>query len=443
MTTPTAPGPLEVEARPLAGEDGLVLAAGPSFGAVQVRLVIEGGADVDGDVPGAANVAVAMMERGTTSLDREAFHEALELVGAQAHGSVRRDATVFSMRCLEEALPRAMELFTQMLTAPADDADELADAIDEIDDDAMLQLESPDGAVSRVLPAVLWPGQPWSMPIDGTRGSRRRIDRRGLRAARRALMSRRAWIGVASDDPGRHEDTVRALREALRDAWGVSDRRPSASPEARPEGHALAKVDDEAQAELVLAGPAPGVDDASWDAVVMHHAVWSAGFGSPLVRTVRSEHGLSYDVQSTLHGARGASVEVIRMAPSPEQAPLAAELTLGAWRELAEEGVGEAALERARALLLGEHAASLDTVRRRLQAAMELARTGRPLSELWLQPARLLALDAAGVSEAASRYGLGTGGWCFVSSSATGDVAPWGAVSGGRAVRTLVPEDLA
>lgn len=443
MMAPTAPGPLEVEARPLAGEDGLVLAAGPSFGAVQVRLVFDGGADVDGDVPGAANAAVAMMERGTSSLDREAFHEALELVGAQAHGSVRRDATVFSMRCLEEALPRALELFTQMLTSPADDPDELADAIDEIDDDAMLQLESPDGAVSRILPAVLWPGDAWSVPVDGTRGSRRRIDRRGLRAARRALMSRRVWIGVAADDPARHEAAAHGLREALRATWGVSSERSGAAPDARPLGHALAKVEDEAQAELVLTGPAPGVDDPCWDAVVMHHAVWSAGFGSPLVRTVRSEHGLSYDVQSTLHGARGASVEVLRMAPSPEHAPRAVELTLGAWRELAEGGVGDAALARARALLLGEHVASLDTVRRRLQAAMELVRTGRDVSELWQQPARLLALDAAGVSEAASRYGLGTDRWCFVSSSVTGDVAPWRDVSGGRSVQTLLPEDMA
>lgn len=427
----------------LAGDDRLVLASGPSFGAVQIRVVFDGGADVDGDAAGAACAAVAMMERGTTSLDREAFHEALEQVGAQAHGGTRREATVFSMRCLEEALPQAMALLTDMLTAPADDPEELADALDEIGDDAMLQLESPDGAVARVLPTALWPGHTWAVPIDGTRGSRRRIDRRTLRAARRALLSRRAWFGVAADTPERHEPVVRALRDALRDVWGTTDVRPPPVPAVSPVAHVLAKVDDEAQAEVAVASAAPGVETAAWDAVIVHHAVWSGGFGSPLVRTIRSEQGLSYDVHSTLHGGRGASTQVLRLAPTAGDAPRAVEMALHSWRDLSERGVDPASLTRARSLLVGEHLASIDTVRRRLQYAMELARTGRAVSELWEQPRRWMAMDASTVSEAARTYGPGSARWCFVSSSATGDPAPWATVAGGRAVRVAAPDELA
>jgi len=218
---------------------------------------------------------------------------------------------------------------------------------------------------------------------------------------------------------------VEALHRRLREATGPSRRTKRRDPPAIAwgEGHVI-RFRDAQQAALTVVSPGPDPASDVWAAVRLHQTAFGAGFASPLLRAVRSEAGLSYEVDWSLVPERGRSLHMFRVAPEARRLPEAlrvAERTWDAWHDRRLDG---ATLALAKALCNGNHLASLETAQQRLSAAMRLRALDLPVERLWALPARIAELTSDEVQAASAAYGWSQPQRLFVAAMDGGVANP-------------------
>lgn len=408
---PTVPR-LPIESRHLDDVE-FVLSEGPAFGLVTVRLVFATGSAGDVAVPGVSAIAWEMCERGAGRYGRAEFHEELELTGAEWSMHVARRSTVVDIRVLREGLGRALELVSQALTSPVDDPEELASLLVEVDEREQTVLEDPGALVGQGLPAAMWPGSSWALTSAGTRDTRSRIDRATVRSRRTRMLAAPLIVGIGAESPEEVLPQVRAFVSGLRNG-------PSMPEDfARPEpawGTAHAYEFDADQGALTVLASAPLPSDPLWPAVALHCAHFGQGFSSPLMEAIRSREGLSYELAWHVVPELDAGTHVFRVYPESRHVARALSLVHECWAESARAPASPEALARSKASLIGNRLVALETVERRMIAAVSTRVIGLPIARLWELPARVSELESADLERAASSLGWATGELVAVSA---------------------------
>jgi predicted Zn-dependent peptidase len=164
---------------------------------------------------------------------------------------------------------------------------------------------------------------------------------------------------------------------------------------------------DDPQAGMTLAWTAPSVHDPDWPAVALHHSVYAGGFTSPLVRRIRAEAGLSYDVSSDLIGGRDHSLQVLDISPESAEVGRVFDEVASCWQSFVADDLDADEVETARGRLLGGHAIGLETVRQRLRAAITQRWLGRPIEALTDLPDRVRNVTLDDLTRVATRWGPG------------------------------------
>lgn len=395
-----------LQCKQLDGADEIVLSAGASFGVVAVRLSFGVGAGGEGPTGGLTSLAIDMLDRGTLRRNRGALNEALDQLGAAFDVQVTRTSTSIDLRVLEDDLDAALDLLLEIVSEPLDDAEELRRLRHEVSEDIENELDEPGGVVSRLLSRTMWPTDDWGRPIDGTRLDRARVRTASLVRRRREVFGSAMVVGVAADDPARHEARVRAFVDAFRSVYDRHGRPAPHGPE--PEwGRTWARGHSGVQGAVIVAASGPSVHDPSWLACVVHNAAFGSGFSSPLVRRIRGEEGLSYGVNFALYPGPRRALHMFEIQPESDKVAYAIAAAFETWERFAQARVEEAVLEDVREYLIGSHLIALETVRRRMSAAVGYRIHGRDVRDLDTFAERVRALSADAVTEASTRYGWG------------------------------------
>ena len=422
--------PMALE-RDASGEATRIHAAGPSFGHVSVRISFHCGHT--SCAPAAARAAWDLLERGTGTLDRVRWLQAVEDLGAAIGYPLTRDTASITIDALEPHIEAACELALDALCDPPDDPEELADWIDETNEELDASRREPEVLLSLGWARAWWREPAWQRPSVGTREQRARLTVEGIAAARRQLASAPITVGVAGDDPSRWSGLVTRIVERIRLAYEARSGIMQAPPPAPEDGaRRWLKGAEGAQAALLGLGRAPSPEDPGWPAVTLHAMAFGGGFASPLIARVRGDAGLSYDISwSALSGRPEGRCEA-RLSPAIDAIDETITLVEAVWHE---QALSDDLVRLAKALLLGNHVAALETVAARMRLAVHLDTLGLPIERLWALPNAVLETSATAVREAASVYGPGRQGWTWLATSpfAGAEVLslPPDAVSGG------------
>jgi zinc protease len=404
--------------------DALVLAEGPSFDVVHVRIVFDAGAMGDGARSGLTHLAFGMLDRGTRRRDRAAFNAALEDAGAMFGWTVGRTSTTLSVRVLREGLGPALALVQECLLEAADDAEEFAELRDEVREDVAITLQDPAGVASRLLGRALWGTTGAGAPVDGTVAGRARARAGSLERRRLEVLGARVMAGVGSDAPERDSIGVRALIEAVRAAVPRRTQPEPAVPPPVGAGLFVAPFADVEQGTVYRAAPAPAPREAGWLAAWVQHAAFTASFTSPLMRAVRGDEGLAYDVHSELL-AEPVALHLLSAQPQAAGMSYLLRKVDEAWARFVERPLDAGALEELQRHLRGRHLVSLETVRQRLSTAMSYARTGVDLAWMARLPDAIAELGPEAVHAAAASWGWGLDGTVLAVGGAGAADAQW------------------
>ena len=138
-----------------------------------------------------------------------------------------------------------------------------------------------------------------------------------------------------------------------------------------------------AQAALLGLGRAPSPEDPGWPAVNLHAMAFGGGFASPLIARVRGDAGLAYDISGSALSGRPEGRCEARLSPAIDAIDETITLVEAVWHE---QALSDDLVRLAKALLLGNHVAALETVAARMRLAVHLDTLGLPIERLWALP---------------------------------------------------------
>ncbi len=350
---------------------------------------------------GITNLLGELLNYGSQNLDRLAFQQALDAVGAEAHAG-----TDFAAETLTSGFERSVELLADNELHPA-----LPQQALEIMRPQFAQLvasrnRSPGYLMQRSLRGALYPATDPSLrettptSIEGIS-----IDQvRAFHAATfRPDLTTIVVIGKITPEQ------ARATIEKYFGAWSATGPKPDTDlPAVPPNTTASIAVPDatRVQDNVVLAeNLALTRSNPDYYAMQLGSAVLGGGFySSRLSIHLRKEAGLVYSVGSTLQIGRTRGIYMVQYASDPQNVTKAAAMAVKDVRGLQEQPAGAEELLRTKALMLRQiplSEASIDQIARGIIGRDDL---GLPLDEPTIAARRYIALTPQDIQDAFKKW---------------------------------------
>ncbi len=349
---------------------------------------------------GLSAFSAAMLSEGAGDMNNIAFADALRDEGIGLSFSGGRDSFDGNFRALSAALPEAVRLAKLAMARPRLDAAAITRVRARAVLGARQQLETPAGIARRAFWEAAYPGFPAGRLA--TPESLTAITEAEIRESLAAQM-RRGGVMVAASG-AINEAGLRAIMAQL-----FADL-PAGAPAATPPlpglaGFGVARREKAApQSTLIFGQDGLMPNDPGWEAFqVAIRILAGGGFTSRLMRSVREERGLTYGIGAGLDVLFGRGIVIGNVATENSRVGEVWGLIRAAWAEMAANGPTAEEVADAVAFLAGSLPQQFTDSRRTASLLLGLRQTGRAPDWLAGRPARLAALDRAGVAAVAQR----------------------------------------
>ncbi len=331
---------------------------------IALELRFEGGGSLDAEGKrGAINLMAALLEEGAGELDAQGFSIAADELAARFDFDVGPDSLAVSAQFLSENADEALELLRLALTEPSFDADAIERLRAQVLSNLASDAKDPDTIATDRYNALAFPGHPYGTPHEGTRESVAALTRDDLVAAKGRVMARdRVHVAAVGDIDAEELGTM--LDDLLSGLPETGAPLPGAAESALEGGLTVVEFDTP-QSVVAFGHEGIGMDHPDFfPAFVLAQILGGGGLNSRLMEEVRRERGLTYGIYaglwtqlyadqlrgfvSTVNDRVGETVSVVR----------------DEWQRMAEEGVTEEELERAKTYLTGAYPLRFDGNRR-------------------------------------------------------------------------------
>lgn len=332
----------------------------PSIPFVALELRFRGGTSLDAPGKrGATNLMVGLLEEGAGELDSRGFARASEALAASFGYDAGDDSVSISARFLTENRDQAVELLRLSLVEPTFPQD----AIDRVRAQVLSGLrgdeKNPNAIAGRTFKALAFGDHPYGSNGDGTVESVSALTRDDLVAAHKAALARdRLYVAVVGDI------TEAELGPLLDGLLGELPETGAPMPGAVDVGlkGGVDIVEFNTPQSVAHFGQA-GIerdDDDFFAAYVMNVILGGGGFESRLMTEVREKRGLTYGVYSYLAPKDNAALYLGSVASANDRIAEAISVIRAEWERLAEDGVTQEELDKAKALLTGAYPLRFD-----------------------------------------------------------------------------------
>lgn len=371
---------------------------------VAVRFAFTGGSVQDpAGKEGLSNLMTGLFDEGAGDLDADAFQERLDEVGAEMSFDARRDAVYGSMRMLAEEREAAFDLLRLAVTQPRFDAGPIERIRAQIVTGIQRDMRDPNVLGRDQFARALYGDHPYARRTDGTAESLAGLTAEDLRALHARTFARGnlsvAVVGAIDAD---------ALKVELDRVFGGLPAEPRLDPVEKARLNLAQEVRYAyplPQATLQLVYPGLERDDPGFFAAfLMNHMLGGGTFSSRLFDEVREKRGLAYGVGSSLVTSDYSDMLVIGTSTRADRAQEALAVIRDVVREMADSGVGEEELARAKTYLVGAYAINnLDSSSSVARTLVELQKDKRGIDYIERRAALIEAVTLDEVKAAAQR----------------------------------------
>ncbi len=288
----------------------VILAQREAVPVVNMTLLLDAGYASDQfAVPGAARMAMAMLDEGTTSHDAIAISDALDSLGATLGTGSNLDASTVSMSALVENLDASLDLFADVVLNPS---------FPEAEFDRLRQQQlagigrekaQPVTMAQRVLPRILYgEGHAYSNPLtgSGTEQSLSELDLDSLRSFHDTWFRPNNATLVAVGDIAM--DDLLPLVEERFGSWEAGDVPAKNLAAVEPQDETVVYLidrPDSAQSIIFAAQLAPPRGDAANLQMEAMNDIMGGSFTSRINLNLREDKGWSYGARMILLDAAG------------------------------------------------------------------------------------------------------------------------------------------
>ena len=327
---------------------------------VALELRFRGGTSLDvANRRGAINLMVGLLEEGTGDLDARGFATARDELAASFDYSAYDDAISVSARFLTETENEAMVLLKGSLVAP--NFTEVA--INRVRAQVVAGLTSdtkdPDTIVSLRFDALAFGDHPYGSGSDGTIESVSALTRDDLNAAHLGTLTRdRVYVAAVGDISA---DQLTALLDRLLSELPDSGRALPSKVDYGLEGGTTV-VDFDTPQSVAIFGQR-GIEREHPDffaAYLVNQILGGGSFESRLMEEVREKRGLTYGVYSYLLPKDFSNLYIGRVASANNRIAEAIAVIRAEWARMANSGVTQDELRRAKTYLTGSYPLRFD-----------------------------------------------------------------------------------
>lgn len=330
---------------------------------------------------GVSHLLEHMVFKGTARRSARDIALELEARGGALDAFTSRDHTSFQARVLDEDLPRALDVLTDLVRNPSLRDSDLALERRVVLEEISTVEDTPDDLVFDLHARTLWPEHPYGFPIIGTRETVGGLQADDLRALHlRAYHPRHVVIAAAGS---LHHEVL--LKLLARCGWFTFEAGPEplAIPPVPPGSRTERRVErDTAQMHVVLGTDTFRYGDQRRYALLLINTVLGGGMSSRLFQRVREELGLAYAVHSFQSFYQQAGVAGVYVGTHPSTAAQAVEVIREELRGIAREGLVGAQLVEAAQQVKGQVTLGLESPAARMYRLATIALYDEPYRTL-------------------------------------------------------------
>jgi len=310
-------------------------------------LIPAGSATEPGGREGISNVLESLAQLGAGERDSRALSDALDDLGIDRGGGADVEYTTFGGATLGDYLPRALELYADILLRPRLPQEEWAAQRDLALQSLRSLEDSPASKMFVELRRVYFPNSFGNSPM-GTESGLSALSLEDLRADHAARYKPSgAILAVAGSFDW---DAVVAQAEELFGAWsGAAPQAGQASAVAGAQYIHMAH--ESAQHHIGVAYAGVTVDDPNYYAFRLAASVLSGGMGARLFTELREKEGLCYAVSASPSSVRGHGFMLSYVGTQPDRAQRSLDKLIEELVRM-KDGVSDDELERARVKML-------------------------------------------------------------------------------------------
>lgn len=353
--------------------------------------------------PARAEVLAETILTGTERRDRVAVDTDLALVGGELGTSVDPERLVLSGTCLADGVDRFLDVLADALTGAVYRESEVDSERDRLVERLGVAWSQPNVIARDALQRHRYGDHPYAREVPQA-ADVVQVSAEEVRALhRKSVLARGAILTVVGDiEPNSFVDKVSALLSTWDSADSAAEL--SAVPVLSGGDTALVHRKGAVQSQLRLSAQAVDRTDPAYPAVQLANLAYGGYFSSRLVENIREDKGYTYGAHSGLEFTPGGATLVV-------SADTASEVTAAA--------LLETRYELARLSVVPPTQEEVDTVRRYAVGSLltssgsqvglahqlaALAAAGLGVDWLIEHPARLAAVTAEQIAEAAARF---------------------------------------
>ncbi len=332
---------------------------------VSVGIWVDSGSRRE-DVPrcGISHFIEHMVFKGTATRSAEDIARAADALGGHIDAFTGKELVSFNTKVLDEHLPTAFEVLSDMVLRPAFRDEDIAKEKSVVLEELKMETDNPEYLIHETFSSSFWKDHPLGRSILGTKESINGFDRamiskyyRGVYAPANLLITA---AGRLSHD--------RLVELAAREFESLAPRKALPKP-AVPKSDAQIIIRDKKaleQVHMMLGVPAYPVNHERRFAAYVLNVLLGGSMSSRLFQTVREQRGLAYAVFSEVHNYRDSGCLAVYAGTSLASVKKVVALVLAEFRDLKNNLLPAEELDRAKSHLKGSVMLSLESTSSRM-----------------------------------------------------------------------------
>jgi predicted Zn-dependent peptidase len=320
----------------------------PHFRSVSMGVWIDSGSrDEAPEVNGIAHFIEHMVFKGTTTRSAQQLAREVDSIGGNLDAFTGKETVCFNIKVLDENVPAALDLLTDLVLHPTFAPDDLAREQGVILEEIKMDEDNPDYLVHELFTQNFWKNDALGRPILGTAKTVSSFTQQIVFNQYARLFTPPNMVFSAAGNLD-HDDFVAQVAQAFGSLSASSGSKlvRSAAPQAFPHITLKNKKSLE-QVQFCLAMPSLEVSHPDRFTVHLLNAILGGGgMSSRLFQSIREERGLAYSIYSETNPFRDTGSLAVYAGCAIDKTREVLDLTLAEFSRMKRELVSEEELKR-------------------------------------------------------------------------------------------------
>jgi len=289
-----------------------------------------------------------MVFKGTTTRSAKDFAREIDAIGGNLDAFTGKETICFNIKVLDENVPAALDLLTDLVLHPTFDPEDLAKEQGVILEEIKMDEDNPDYLVHELFTQNFWKGDALGRPILGTAKTVSSFTQQIVldEYARRFTPPNMVFSAAGNID---HDAFVAQVEIAFASLGASSGEKLAKhnAPQAYPHITLKNKKSLE-QVQFCLAVPSLEVAHPDRFGVHLLNSILGGGMSSRLFQSIREDRGLAYSIYSEMNPFRDTGSLAVYAGCAVDKTREVLALTLGELSRIKTELVTDEELKRAK-----------------------------------------------------------------------------------------------